>query len=115
MGTQMNPVLTLTVAATGTIAANRFITPGGAQAGAGENTLGVAATAAVSGNKIPAAILGTTTVESGAAVTAAATVKSDASGRAIDWATSGAKVGIALEAATAAGQFIEVLLIPNAV
>lgn len=50
---------------------------------------------------------------SGAAVTAGATLKSDASGRAITWATSGAKVGIALEAATASGQMIEVLLIPN--
>lgn len=115
MGTQSKAILTLTVAATGTIAANRFITPAGAQAGADVNTLGVANTAAVSGDKIPADILGTTTVESGAAVTAGATVKSDASGRAINWATSGAKVGIALEAATAAGQFIEVLLIPNAV
>ena len=49
----------------------------------------------------------------GAAVAAGATVKSDASGRAITWASSGAKVGLALEAATAAGQMIEVLLVPN--
>ena len=53
-------------------------------------------------------------VEVGAAVDKDATLKSDANGKAIAWATSGAKVAIALEAATAADQFIEVLLIPNA-
>ena len=115
MGIQNKACLTITVAATGAIAANRFITPAGAQAGADVNTLGVANTAAVSGDKIPVDVLGTSTLEAGAAVTAGVTVKSDASGRAIAWATSGAKVGIALEAATAAGQFIEVLLVPNAV
>lgn len=113
MGTQSKAVLTLTLAAAGTIAANRFITPAGAQAGAAANTLGVANTAAVAADKIPVDVLGTTTVEAGAAVSANATVQSDASGRAITWA-SGPKIGIALEAATAAGQFIEVLLIPNA-
>ena len=49
----------------------------------------------------------------GAAVAAGASLKSDASGRAITWVTSGAKIAIALDAATGAGQFIEVLLIPN--
>jgi hypothetical protein len=46
-------------------------------------------------------------------VAAGDTIKSDATGRAITWVTSGAKIALALEAATAAGQFIEVLLIPN--
>ncbi len=113
MGTQSKSSLCLTIAATGTIAANRFVTPGGAQAGADANTLGVTRTAAVSGDKIPVDVLGTATVEAGAAVSAGATLKSDASGRGITWATSGAKVGLALEAASAAGQMIEVLLIPN--
>lgn len=115
MGIQFLSACCLTIAATGTIAANRFVTPAGAQAGADVNTLGVCRTAAVSGDRIPVDVLGTATVEAGAAVTAGNTVKSDASGRAINWATSGAKIGIALEAATAAGQMIEVLLIPNAV
>ena len=48
------------------------------------------------------------------AIAAGATVKSDASGRAITWVTSGARLGVALEPASAAGQFIEVLLIQNA-
>lgn len=114
MGTQNIALLSLTVAAAGVIAANRFVTPAGAQAGADANTLGVARfAAAAAGEKIPVDVLGTAVVEAGAAVAAGATVKSDASGRAITWVTSGAKVGLALEAATAAGQMIEVLLIPN--
>lgn len=114
MSQQHTPILTLTVAAAGIIAANRFVTPAGAQAGADANALGVARTAAIAGDKIPVDVYGTAVVEAGAAIAAGATVKSDATGRAITWATAGAKIGIALEAATAAGQFIEVLFIPNA-
>lgn len=105
--------LALTVVAAGTIAANRFVTPAGAQAGADANTLGVCRQAAVAADKVTVDVLGTAIVEAGAAVSAGATVKSDASGRAITWASSGAKVALALEAAGAAGQMIEVLLIPN--
>lgn len=114
MGAQNTALLALTVIAAGTIATNRFVTPAGAQAGADANTLGVARTAAVATDKIAVDVLGTAVVEAGAAVAAGATVKSDSSGRAITWATSGAKVGVALEAAGAAGNMIEVLLIPNA-
>lgn len=113
MSMQNASVLALTVALTGTVTANRFVTPAGAQAGADANTLGVSRVAGVSGDYAPVDVLGTAVVEAGAAVSAGASLKSDASGRAITWATSGAKVGIALEAATAAGQMIEVLLIPN--
>ncbi len=113
MSAQSIPVLTLTVALAGTVAANRFVIPAGTQAGADANTLGVCRTAGVSGDKAPVDVLGTAVVEAGAAISAGASLKSDSSGRAITWASSGAKVGIALQAATAAGQFIEVLLIPN--
>lgn len=113
MSYNRTPILTLTGAATGTIAAHRFVTPAIAQAGADANTLGVTQSAAVSGDKIPVDVLGTTIVETGAAISAGATLKSDASGRAITWATSGAKAALALEAAGGAGEFIEALLIPN--
>ena len=115
MSKQSISLLTLTVAAAGVIAANRFVTPAGAQAGADVNTLGVARTAAAATDKIPVDVLGSTIVEAGAPIAAGATLKSDADGKAITWAAAGAKVAIALEAATGAGQFIEVLLIPNAV
>lgn len=114
MSRQAHALLTLTVALTGTVAANRFVTVAGAQAGADANTLGVACTAGGSGDKIPVDVLGTAVVEAGAAVSAGATLETDASGCAVTWATSGPKVAIALEEATAAGQLIEVLLIPNA-
>lgn len=114
MSQQSTPLLTLTVALTGTVAAARFVTPAGAQAGADANTLGVARSAGVSGDKIPVDAIGTAVVEAGAAIALGATLEVDASGRAVTWATSGAKVGIALQAASAAGNFIEVLLLPNA-
>ena len=114
MSAQAVSVLTLPVTATGTVNAARFVTPGGAQAGADANTLGVSRFAGVAGDKLAVDVLGTAPVEAGAAIAAGATLKSDASGRAITWASSGAKVAIALEAAGAAGQVIEVMLIPNA-
>lgn len=115
MSAQNISLLALTVTAGGAIAASRFVTPAGAQAGADANTLGVARfAAAASGDKIPVDVLGTAVVEAGAAVSAGDTVKSDANGKAITWATAGAKVGIALQAAAGAGSLIEVLLIPNA-
>ena len=113
MSAQNIPVLTLTVALTGTVAANRFITPAGAQAGADGATLGVCRSPGVAGDKAPVDVLGTAVVEAGAAFALGASLKTDSSGRAITWATSGAKVGIALQAATAAGQLVEILLIPN--
>ena len=114
MATQAITVLAMPMLLTGTVAANRFVTPLGAQAGADANTYGVARSAGAAGERVTINILGTSTVEAGAAVAANATLKSDASGRAIPWATSGAKIALALEAASAAGQMIEVLLIPNA-
>lgn len=113
MGWQSTPIFTLPVAATGVIAAQRFVTPAGAQAGADANTLGVARTGAAIGDKIPVDVMGTAVVQSGAAFAAGATLKSDANGKGITWASSGAKVALALEAATGADQFVEVLLIPN--
>lgn len=114
MSQQAVSLLTLTLAATGTIVPHRFVTPAGAQTGADGVAVGVANTAAVSGERFPVVAQGTAVVEAGAAITAGATLKADASGRAITWATSGAKVGFALEAAGAAGQMIEVLLLDNA-
>lgn len=114
MSTSSFAILTLTMTAPSAVLASRFVTPLGAQAGADANTMGAATAPAAIGEKFPVDVRGTTTVEAGAVVAVGATVKSDASGRAITWVTSGAKVGIALEAATAAGQFIEVLLVDNA-
>lgn len=108
-------ILTLSLVSAGAIAANRFVTPGVAQAGNQVNTLGVSRVAAVgAGERIPVDALGTTTIEAGAAVAVGATIQSDANGRGITWA-AGAKVAIALEAAGALGDLIEIMLVPNAV
>ncbi len=113
MTTQNLSILALTVALTGTVSACRFITPAGALAGAGANTLGVVRSAGDSGARVATDVLGTAVIEAGAAIAAGDTLKTDSTGRGITWATSGAKVALALEAAGAAGEFIEVLLIPN--
>lgn len=114
MSQQNISLLSLAVALAGTVAANRFVTPGGAQAGADAVTLGAVRFGGASGENVTVDVIGTAIVEAGAAISKGVTLKSDASGRAITWVTSGAKVGIALQAATAAGQMIEVLLLPNA-
>jgi hypothetical protein len=113
MSKQGISLLTLPLLLSAAVAANRFVTGAGAQAGADANTFGVARSGGAIAEKVPVDVLGTAIVEAGAAVAVNDTVKSDATGRAITWVTSGAKVAIALEAATAAGQFIEVRLIDN--
>lgn len=114
MSQQSFSILTLPISATATLTANRFVTFAGAVPAADAYVLGVARTAAVSGDKIAVDVQGTAVVEAGAAIAAGATLKVDASGRVITWATSGARVGIALQAAAAAGNLIEVLLLPTA-
>ena len=113
MSLQSSPLLTLPVLLTAAVAAQRFVTPTGAQAGAAANALGVSRTAGAIGERVPVDAIGTTVVQAGAAVAVGATIQSDANGKAITWA-SGARLAFALEAATAADQFIEVLLIQNA-
>lgn len=113
MSKQAISLLALSVTLSATVSACRFTTFAGAQSGAGENAFGVSRTGGVSGEKITADVLGTAIVEAGAAVAAGDTVKADSTGRAITWATSGAKLGQALQAAAAAGDLIEVMLIPN--
>lgn len=113
MSRQSISVLTLSFTAAGVITAGRFVAPGGTQATAGANTLGVSRQDAVANDKATVEVLGTSAVETGGAISVNDTLKSDSVGRAITWSSSGAKIGLALEAATAAGQTIEVLLIPN--
>lgn len=105
------PILVATVISTGAIVANRFVTVAGGQTAADGHALGVAqAVATAAGQPVPVLVQGIAVVEAGAAIAAGATIKSDASGRGITWATSGAKLGVALGAATAAGEKIPVVL-----
>ena len=109
-------LLTLTVAAAGALEASRFVTKAGAYPAAGAAAFGVARTsAAAAGDLVPVDVLGTAIVEAGAAVTDDAALMVDATGRVVPLTAGGkAPVGRAMEAAAAAGAFIEVLLVPSA-
>ncbi len=109
-------LLALTVAAAGALAASRFITQAGAYPAAGAAAFGVTRTsAAAAGDLVPTDVLGTAIVETGAAVTKDVPLMVDSTGRVVPL-TVGSKSPVAksMEAAAAAGAFIEVLLVPSA-
>ena len=114
MSAQSIALLTLPLVLASACAAQRFVTAAGEPAGADDNTLGVTRTSGAAFDAVPVDVLGTSVVQAGAAIAKGDTLKADADGCAITWATNGAKVAIALQAASAAGQPIEVLLLPNA-
>lgn len=108
-------ILTLTRTTAGAITANRFVGYDNKPAAASENTIGVARSDAASGDDLAITALGTAVVEAGAAVAVGDPVAADADGKAVkmDGTTYTVTVGRALEKATAAGEFIEILLIAN--
>lgn len=113
--TQKISVLTLSVAAAAQLLAERFISPTGAIATAAGNALGVTTTRAeVAGQLIAVDVLGTTVVVAGGAIAAGAAIEVGADGKAV---TKAAGITVARAApgasATADGDRIEVLLIPN--
>ena len=111
---QFIPVLTKPMTASGAVAANRFVLATGAQATvAGSAVIGVAREAAASAALFSCDILGTAIVEAGASIAKGVAVQTGADGRALTYDT-GTKAAVALQAATAAGQMIEVLLLPSA-
>ena len=111
--TQKISLLTLSTAAAGALVAERFVTAAGSYASAGGNADGVTTTKAALGELVGIDVLGTAVVTAGAAISKNAYVQVGSDGKAIT-RTTGATVGRALQAATADGDRIEVLLIPNA-
>lgn len=105
-------LLTLSIVAAAALTANRFVTAAGAVPAANANAVGATRTGASAGDLVPVDVLGTTMVEAGAAISAGAALASTSDGRAATYA-SGVAVARALTAASAAGQLVEVLLIPN--
>jgi hypothetical protein len=136
MAEQSRPTLTLTFKASGEVARRRAVTFAGAQATvAGSKVAGVAATDADDGEDFAVVVGGSVVVESGGAFSVGAGLAVDSAGRAVAAAaltvasgatpvTSTAANGAilaggeppqfvfadALEAALAAGDFVEVLL-----
>lgn len=102
----------LTVVATAALTQFRAVSFAGAVPAAAANQLGVAQNSGAIGDSVPVVILGTAIGEAGAAITAGSLLETNASGQYIT-RSAGAIVGRALTAATAAGDQIEVLLIPN--
>lgn len=108
MSTQQ-PVLTTSVIAAADLAQpHRFVGFDGAQAGLGSLALGVLEGDTDAGLAAPVNVLGIVLVEAGAAIPAGSAVQSDASGRAIVL-DAGAKNGVALNAAAAAGDIIRIV------
>lgn len=113
MSRQFTSLLALTVLSTGAIGAERFVTHAGGQAGAAVRTLGIARSKAdEAGEIVPVDVIGTAVIETGGAIALGAKLETDAQGRAVTFA-AGTHVATALQAAAGAGEFIEVLLVPN--
>lgn len=111
---QFNPLLPITMSASGAVTAERFVTSAGAQvSSAGAAAIGVSRTTAADTEKITVDTVGTAIIEAGGAIALGAAVKSGADGRALTYDT-GTKAGIALQAATGAGQRIEILVLSAA-
>lgn len=104
-------VLTRTVIASGALTAKLAVAPSGAQAGAGERVLGVVLFDQDDTKAATVIVQGTAPCLAGAAVSANGLVESDSAGKVIPW-KNGHPMGLALEAASVAGEEIEVLLLP---
>lgn len=104
--------LILSVVATAAITQFRAVNTAGAVPAAAATSLGFAAMGGAIGDAVPVVVLGTAIAEAGAAISVGALIEIDGSGRAITRST-GVSVGRALTAAAAAGDQVEVLLIPN--
>ncbi|EME69722.1 lipoprotein [Paramagnetospirillum caucaseum] len=107
---------TRSVTASGAIASARCVKAGGAQATAiGEKILGIARYGVADGQAATIDVLGSALAEAGAALNLDDDLTTDAVGRVIpvtDAATQ-RPLGRALSAASAAGQKVEVLLLPR--
>jgi len=111
--TQKISLLTLTVAASAALIAERCVTAAGAYATAAGNALGVTTTQAAIGELVGVDVLGTAVATAGGAIAKNAYVEVGSDGKVVTHA-GGVAVGQALQAAAADGDRIEVLLIPNA-
>lgn len=105
-------ILTLTVVAAGALSACRFVTNGGAYPTANDLAIGVTRTGAGgAGDLVPVDAMGTSMVEAAGAIAAGKPVTVDATGRVEEAGAGDLVYGRALQAATAEGEVIEVLLI----
>ncbi|MFJ7792917.1 capsid cement protein [Pseudomonas sp. NPDC096950] len=102
------PVLTTSLVAVVDLPRFRFASFAGALCAAGAKSLGTVAADTEADSVAPINVLGICLITSGAALAAGDQVESDASGRAVKLA-AGASNGIAMDAATAAGDIIRIV------
>ena len=107
---QKRPIFSLSLVASAALLANRFATIGGAYPAAGAAAFGVTDTDAAPGADVAVDIIGTSKITAAAAFAAGADLKTDATGRALAQGGAGTILATSLEAATAEGQVVEVLL-----
>ncbi|MDQ2821941.1 MAG: DUF2190 family protein [Pseudomonadota bacterium] len=105
-------VMTHSVVAVAATPAFRALTGLGTAPAAGARVLGFTAFQAAAADRVTVAVLGSAIAEAGAAVAVDALLEVDVQGRVIT-KTSGIAVGRALQAASGAGQMVEVFLFPN--
>ena len=103
-------LLTTTVKTTGAWQPNRLVSFAGKQAENGEAVLGVSVYEADTGDLAAVDVSGIALVEAGAAIAACAAVSAGTQGLAITQVSPAKFVGTAIDAATAAGDVIRVLL-----
>mgnify|MGYP003111725759 CR=1 FL=1 len=101
--------MTITMALTGDVQANRFVTVAGAQAGAGDAAVGISRNDEVAGRAVAIDVIAVVDMVAGAAIALGARVQSNADGLPI---TKGAGVdnGLALTAAANAGDIVKILI-----
>lgn len=104
--------LSLAIVAAAALSANRLVKADGTYAVAGEVTYGVTRTSALVGDRVALDNEGTATVEAGGVVAVGAAVQAGVDGKCIAGTTK--PFGRAVTAASAAGQLIEVWLMPIA-
>lgn len=107
---QKRPIFSLTAVAAVALAGNRFVTLAGNYPAAGAGAFGVTDTDAAVGDAVAVDIIGTSKITAGAPFVKGASLMADATGRGIAEADDGVVLATALEAATAEGQIVEVLL-----
>jgi hypothetical protein len=112
MSHQSINVLVLSILATQPVVAGRFVAATGRHAAAQGKAIGVANSNAAVGEWFPVTVLGTATVTAAEILATDQRVQVGADGVAALQAGTGVPVAVVLEAA-AAGDSIEVLLIPN--
>lgn len=112
MAASSTNTLVLSIVATAALTQFRGVTVAGAVPAAAATALGLAQQGGAIGDAVPVAALGTAIGEAGAAIAAGAALEYDASGRVIT-RSAGVTIGRALTAAGAAGEQVEVFLIPN--